>query len=86
MPRQSRCFLDPWRKDNFFGFFGVWHANREWTKYGVYSSNYHHIRIREHDEWKIDTGFVWCSPNFSDMINEGSMDEYNFIFFSGYME
>ena len=26
-----------WRKDNIFGIFGVWHANRRWTKYGVYS-------------------------------------------------
>ena len=25
----------PWRENNIFGFFRVWHANRGQTKYGI---------------------------------------------------
>ena len=24
-----------WGENNIFGFFGVWHANQGWTKYGI---------------------------------------------------
>jgi len=30
----------PWKKDNIFGIFGVWHANQRQTKYDVYTFIY----------------------------------------------
>ena len=29
-------FMIPWKKVNIFEIFGVWHANRGQTKYGIY--------------------------------------------------
>jgi len=29
----------PWKENNIFGFFGVWHANQGQIKYGINSGN-----------------------------------------------
>ena len=42
--------IAPWRKDNIFGIFKVWHASQGQTKYDVYTSQkrlgQHHQSIK----------------------------------------